>query len=505
MGVLGACILDAPRMMPVAISRGVSEQWFDSGPELAVWAALGVLWGKRSSIDGLLVFEELKRAGTVDDVGGMPFLETLIDGTPTAAHGEYYIDVLREQMLTRGIDVVYRKSRETAREDPHLALDELIVALRKLQETGAGSLEVDKRRLMEDKMASWREAAHQRFVLGNKAYCIGVPLPWGCLNSVFNGLRPGLHILGARTSVGKTAMAGNISQFWCERGIPHASITLDMPDVELLSRCLSSQSRVSLRKLEWGGNHEELDKAEAEIDVVANSCMHMTHERMIERQRGWLNMMVQRYGIKAVIVDYLQLVRLKGDRKMRMFERVCETTQIYKDMANELGLPFLMLAQLSRETEKAERENVYAEPRLSDLGDSSEIEKAAASVTLMYRDKIVEEAWREDVPLQIGYGDGNLARHLRAVWLKIEKNQQGLSGVRRPFIMYPGQFIFRPGCYECRRGSVVSMEDPITKRKRQLVDWSPAFAKVRDDWRVLPEDEILRNCGGLGEREYSEE
>lgn len=504
-GLLGACLMDAPRMMPLVVSRGVGEEWFESPAEIAVWEALLELWTRKSNVDAVLVLAELRRTGKLELSGGAAFVETVMDQTPTAANGEYYLDVLRGTMLARVMEQHWRKAREGAVEDVGHALDTLIADLRELQERGTGRLEVEKRPMLEMKLESWREAARQRFVLHNKAYCVGVPLPWGCLNSVFNGLRPGLHFVGARTSVGKTVFAMNVSQFWCERNIPHAFVSLDMPDAELLVRYVSAQSRVSLRKLEWGANHEELAKAEAEIGVVENACMHMTHETHVERIRGWVNMAVHRWGIKAVVLDYIQLVRMKGDRRMRAFERVCEVVQMFKALANETGLPFVMLAQLSREVDKAERENVYAEPRLSDLGDSSEIEKSAASVTLMYRDQVVEEKWREEAPLHLGYGDPNLSRHLRAIWLKIEKNQQGLGGVRRPFIMYPNQFILRPGSYECRQGVIESMEDPITHRKKSFVNWWPAFAKVRDDWRVLPEDEALASCGGLGKREYSED
>lgn len=503
-GVIGACLLDGDRMIPLAVTRGVTAAWFEAPAEVALWEAMEGMWRKQTSIDMILVKEEVRRKNP--DVGKTigNEIEVIVEGTPTAAHGEYYVDVLRVQMVQRGMTGIWTTAREAMKEDPTLALDQMIQELRALQEHGLGRLEVNKRELLEKKIADWREVARQRFVVGNSRYCVGTPLPWACMNSVFNGLRPGLHVLGARTSVGKTVFALNCSQFWCEMGIPHAFVTLDMPDVELLTRYVSSQARVSLRKLEWGANHEELEKAEAQIGVIDQACMHMTHEPQIERLRGWLNMAVNRWGIRAVVIDYIQLVRMKGDRRMRAFERVCEAVQMLKEMANSMGLPFLLLAQLSRETDKAERENVYAEPRLSDLGDSSEIEKAAASVTLMYRDQIVEQGWYDQPPICLAYGDEKLAQHLRAIWLKVEKNQQGLGGVKRPFIMYPHQFILRPGCYECRKGIVEEMTDPLTKKVRKVLNMAPAFARVRDDWRRLDEDETLRGLGGLGEREYKE-
>ena len=497
-------MLEPERVMALALARGVTADWFADASMGAVWQALVDLHTARRGIDPMLVADELRRSGRLEAAGGAEALEAIIEATPTTAHAGFYLDALAGDMLTRGIRKVFAEARDEIAENPVQAITEITKALRMLQERGAGSLEVDKLGPLEAKLAQWREVARQRFVLKNPAFCMGVPLPWACLNSVFTGLRPGLHVLGARTSVGKTVYALNVSQFWCERKIPHAFISLDMEEGELLTRYISAQARVSLRKLEWGARHEELEAAAAQIPVVDKACMHLTTLRQVERIEGWLHMAVSRWGIKAAVLDYVQLVRLKHDNRMRAFERVCEATQALKDIANTLGLPIVLLAQLSREVDKAERENVYAEPRLSDLGDSSELEKSAASVTLMHRDQIVEQYWRTNEPLYLSYGDQNLARHLRAMWLTVAKNQQGLAGVRRPFVMYPHQFILRPGCYETREAVMETVADKYTGKDKKVQNWRPAFARIRDDWRVLPEDAELESHGGLGEREFHE-
>lgn len=504
-GVLGAALLDPGRVLPVALARGVGAEWFAESSAAAVWEAMEALWKRRSQVDLILVAEEMRRRGSLDAAGGMDALERMVDKTGSATHADFYLDNLREGLLARGLEKAIEAARAASRESPLNAVTELQETLRTLLERGMGQMEVSKRDLLVEKLEQWKEVARQRFELQNWRYCMGAPLPWACLNSVFNGLRPGLHVLGARTSVGKTVYALNVSQFWCETGVPHVFVTLDMQDAELLSRYVSAQARVSLRKLEWGARHEELAAAEAQIEVVEKAPVHLTHESRIERLAAWLRLAQHRWGIKGVILDYVQLVRMQGDRRMRGFERVCEVVQMLKELANEMKMPFLLLAQLSREIDNAQRDNVYAEPRLADLGDSSEIEKAAASVTLMYRDQIVEQVWRQVPPTHLAYGDEHLARNLRALWLKVEKNQQGLAGVRRPFVMYPNQFILRPACYECREPVQDKIPDPHNPaRDKTVVNWGPAFYKIRDDWRILPEDDELAALGGLGAREYKE-
>ena len=384
----------------------------------------------------------------------------------------------------------------------------LSAALLECAASGTGR-EADKRSVMSAKIALWREVAHQRYDLGNAAFCIGVPLPWACLNSVFSGLRPGLHVLGARTSVGKTVFAVNCSQFWQERGVPHAFVSLDMNEGELLARFVASTARVSLRKLEWGASRAELEKAEKAAAAIDAAPLYVSGEANVGRLGAWLRMMQVKAGIRAVVIDYVQLCHAAQEtpaHPMRMFERVCESVQTLKRLANELGLPMLLLAQLSREVDRAARESVYSEPTLADLGDSSEIEKAASSVTLMYRDRVVEDLWRRTPPLALAFGQKTLAGHLRAIWLLVAKNQQGLASVRRPFVMYPDYFILRPGSYEKRDSDAEAVDvfDAAKNRNVKVRSMRPAFARIRDDWRVLPEDDDIAALGALGDREYHE-
>lgn len=503
--VLGGIMADFDIAWAVAKAAGLCADWFRTDEEKAVFAAMERLASRGGGVDVLACYNAAKaEKGAPEDYA---WYEKCLDACVSGAHLEYYVRSLRDETVSRGMRALCLSAcGELDREPADEVAARLSAQLLECAAQGTGR-EIDKREAMGEKMALWREVARQRFQLGNAAFCIGVPLPWACLNSVFVGLRPGLHVLGARTSVGKTVFAVNCSQYWQERGIPHAFVSLDMAEGELLARFVASSSRVSLRKLEWGASKEELDKADGAIAAVEAAPLHVSTEANVGRLGAWLRMMKAKAGIQAVVIDYVQLCHAAQEgpgRLMRMFERVCESVQFLKRLANELKLPMLLLAQLSREVDRAARESVYSEPTLADLGDSSEIEKAASSVTLMYRDRIVEELWRKAPPLGLAYGQNSLARSLRAVWLKVEKNQQGLAGVRRPFIMYPAYFILRPGSYETREPRQTEMFDAAKNRNVKVVDWSDAFSKVRDDWRTLPEDAALERMGALGDRQYHE-
>ena len=500
---IGAALVDPARVVPMLVHAGTQADWFSLAPARIVWETLEELSRAGSAIDPMIVMNHLRQRGKVDEIGGAQTIEKAIERCTTSAHAEYYLDIVKDRWTASAVDAGIRKFHEEQEAGAEVASEELVKHIRAVLEKGSSGREVDKRALMEAKMAQWQWMAEQRFKNQNTRICLGVPLPWACLNKIYMGLRPGLHIVAARTSVGKTVVGMNYSQFWCEQNIAHGFVSLDMKDDEMLSRYVSSNARVSLRKLEWGANHDELAAVRKEIEPVAKSCMHMTTIRDVDRLHAWIAMGKNRWGMKAVVVDYIQLLRFKGDNRLPRHERVSECTLRLKEIANREGIPIVALCQLSREIDRAQREDVYAEPTLADLAESSEIEKAAATVTMLFRDRQVEEAWKLWAPEARAYGDKHLAGMLRALWLKIEKNQQGMSGVRRPFIMYPHQFIIRPGQYGIKERQTQRVEDANGKMKTVSGFWDQ-FSKIRDDWRELPEDKKLEAAGVLGERDCGE-
>ena len=502
--VIGACLLEPARVVPNMIHAGVQPDWFNLNPARLIWESLAELHATGHAIDPTLVMDHLRKRNKLDEAGGASELERMIGSCVTAAHADYYLDIVRDRWIASAVAAAALQFREEQDAGAEVAAEGLIRAVRNVLEKGTGGRECDKRALMEAKMRQWEWMSEQRFKNKNTRLCLGTPLPWACLNKIYMGLRPGLHIVAARTSVGKTVVGMNYSQFWCEQNIPHGFVSLDMKDDEMLSRYLAAGARVSLRKLEWGANHDEIKAVRAQVDPIAKSCMHMTTIRDVDRLHAWVSMGKQRWGMQVLVVDYIQLMRFKGDNRMPRHERVSECVLRLKEMANREGIPVVALCQLSREIDRAQREDVYAEPTLADLAESSEIEKAASTVTMLFRDRQVEEAWSLYAPKALAYGDEHLAGMLRALWLKIEKNQQGVSGVRRPFIMYPNQFIIRPGMYGIRDRQTMMSTDIRTGKQKQTSGYWEQFGAIRDDWRVLPEDDKLAEAGVLGNRECGE-
>ena len=103
-GVLGSILLDASRVLDLCAANGLSDPLaFYIPAHRIVYEAMLKMSSASGAIDILTVAEVLRTAGTLDQVGGAAFLEQLVDTTPTAAHAEYYIGIVREKFLLRRI------------------------------------------------------------------------------------------------------------------------------------------------------------------------------------------------------------------------------------------------------------------------------------------------------------------------------------------------------------------------------------------------------------------
>ncbi len=97
--------------------------------------------------------------------------------------------------------------------------------------------------------------------------------------------------------------------------------------------------------------------------------------------------MASTYGIKMIIVDYLQLMQSTSNYRGNKVLEITEISQNLKGIAKELDIPVIAVSQLSREVEKRDNKR----PQLSDLRESGSIEQDADLVVFVYRDEYYDE------------------------------------------------------------------------------------------------------------------
>ena len=75
------------------------------------------MWRDGRPLDVMTVSEKLRARNALDAVGGNTFIEGLVDATPTAAHSEYYIDIVFQQHLLRKVIDCARETEDDCYKD----------------------------------------------------------------------------------------------------------------------------------------------------------------------------------------------------------------------------------------------------------------------------------------------------------------------------------------------------------------------------------------------------
>lgn len=195
-----------------------------------------------------------------------------------------------------------------------------------------------------------------------------------------------LLVLGARPAMGKTGFLLS-SVLAC--GVPAAIMSAEMSAMQLGLRAISNAGKVDSQLLRTA-NLDDTDwpKISAAVHRLVDLPIWIddrSSPTIAEVQR-WARKMKQKHGIKILFVDYLQ--RLKGNNpRMGRIDQVGEIVLGLKSLAKELNIPVVALAQVNRDVEKRPDKR----PQMGDLANSSEIEKEADEIIMLYRDEVYNE------------------------------------------------------------------------------------------------------------------
>ena len=258
----------------------------------------------------------------------------------------------------------------------------------------------------------------------------GIPTEFPDLDRLIGGgLKPGeMFVLAARPSIGKTALALNIIRNIINREPDGpgsrkkvAFFSLEMTDKQIIQRLLCTEAKVPLSAI-YEGSLQPVDtqRLGAAVDNLrlAHLFIDSTSAISVFELRAKARKMKELNGIDLIVIDYLQLMRA-GDRSAE--SRQVEVAAIsggLKAIAKELNVPVLVLAQLSRESEKSTNPKENPLPKLSHLRESGAIEQDADVVVFLHRNR--DESKEDNAE---GMKDG-----IKSM-LIVEKNRNGRTGI----------------------------------------------------------------------------
>jgi replicative DNA helicase len=338
---------------------------------------------KRSGVDVLLVISELRQAEKLEAVGGGLALDRLIQDTPTAEHGEYYLDIVRQKDVVRQALRLFQESERECYGDERGDVIAARMADRLMNLVAAeGPVQETNVEVLERKVQRWRDAK------AKKEPAIGLRLPWETLTELICGLEEGMTVLAGRPSMGKTTLEDQICVELAAQGIPVGRVTIDSTRGELMQRAVCRMAGVSLPKLKFGFAREsQLAQVEEAKDVLGKYPLYINdQDRDISVICPWARMMKARYGIQLLTVDFVQIVTAAIMGRQQWDEVACSTyvSGMLKRLSLELHIPVLALSQLNRGSAK---DGKLRPPTLADLRSTGALEQDAHKVLAVYRDE----------------------------------------------------------------------------------------------------------------------
>jgi len=213
--------------------------------------------------------------------------------------------------------------------------------------------------------------------------------PWALLNDIITGFRPGaLYIIGARPGVGKTIIGLQIAWELSKQG-PVSFHSLEMGKTELYNRIIASQAEVPLSAIEKGNLQEWMWERILKVRTQIQEHRLAIHDKSgqnLLQIRASANSVKGNGQLEAIVVDYLGLIQ-DTEKGRKRYEMITDISIGLKNMARDLNVPVIALAQLNRGPEQRKD----SEPDMADLRDSGGIEQDADVVILLHRKSVDED------------------------------------------------------------------------------------------------------------------
>ncbi len=403
--VLAAILIDKDAM--IKASEILKPDSFYSKAHQVIFAAMLELYDKRMAIDVITLKDQLTKDKTIRTAGGVSGISQLSNLLSTAANVENYASMVKEKYVKRELISLSNEMGTLAFDESKEVNEILDTAEQKVMAISQTHARRDFSPIKQTLVESFDRLDELQKSGGELR---GLPTGFADLDRMTAGLqKSNLVILAARPGTGKTAFAVNIAQYATIFAKKKVGIfSLEMSREELVDRLLVGQADIDAWKLKTGRlSQEDFLKISDAMGVLAETKLFIddTPGLSIYEMRTKARRLMMEQNIDLLIVDYLQLAH--GQNRENRVQEVGEISQGLKNIARELKIPVLALAQLSRAVEQRGEKA----PQLSDLRESGSIEQDADLVLFLYRK---DDDLRESVTLRIakhrngGLGDVEL-------------------------------------------------------------------------------------------------
>lgn len=374
--VLSCILLDGPASLAKAIDGKIEEECFYLPQHRRLWRA--IQWQHKNSqpLELHALVEELKKVNKLHEVGGLAGLVEMTQAACTTAQLSHWIDVIRQHYVMRELHATC--SRMAEKTLAHSGSVEGFVM--EVNNLITKHHEGQKQETLADAADSAIQLVERVQAGTYTDKDIGMSFPWPDWDRRFGLAKPGeLIIISARPGMGKSSCCRQIAQHWARDG-KVLLFSREMPTKQMAPLFAQTECGISYRDILSGRlSHSYLETFKQELAKVRNLQVAVydqdrTLSHIVTRAKAF----AQVSKPKAICVDYLQRYDAQQERGETRDMALGRFTMAMKDLAIELSVPVILLAQLGRSVERENRE-----PRLSDLRESGNLEQDADRVIFL--------------------------------------------------------------------------------------------------------------------------
>ncbi len=390
--LIGGLMLDALAWDKVA--DVITADDFYRKDHRLIFTAIADLVESGSPCDVVTLSEHLDSRGELENSGGLEYLATLANETAGAANARAYAKILRERSTLRALISAGNEIAGNAFSTDGRSAAEVLEDAEKMvfEIADKGTRGRKGFKSLKDILP---EAVDRIDTLHRSDGDItGISTGYNEFDKLTAGLQPGdLIIIAGRPSMGKTTLAVNIAENAAIGSkVPTAIFSMEMPAQQLAFRMISSLGRVDQTHLRTGNfPDEDWSRINTAVQLMSEAPIFIDDTPSLSPSeiRARARRLQREHGLGLIVVDYLQLMQVPGNKENRATE-ISEISRGLKALAKELSCPVIALSQLNRSVEQ----RTDKRPVMSDLRESGAIEQDADLILFIYR----EEVYNQDTP-----------------------------------------------------------------------------------------------------------
>lgn len=409
--LLLACMLLDNKIICDVISKTQTDMFHDPKHRI-IFDNIVRLYKNGVNVDLCTLTSELMTNGLISAAGNADYVASLTNALPSAANYDFYQNKIIGYAKDRALYLVLRENLEKLGQIENLAIcKNLEDNIFKISSSASASKIWTPKSLAED-FSEYLKYSEETWGMDR-----GIKVEFPTLDRMTDGFQDeDVIIIGARPSIGKTALAISMMQNLMEKDIPCGFISAEMSQRQIMTRMVSQRTRLDASRIRSGQYTTEMkqklfeatayyashnfyidDTPNIELDALISSARHMKLH----------------YGVRILFVDYMGLITI--DKDGPVWEKVSDISRVLKALARELKIPVVALCQLGRDAEGNE-------PTISNIRGSGSVEQDADLVILLNGERDLT-CYRNPDPFLDR--DMTLAKHRNGpcgkVYLKFEK------------------------------------------------------------------------------------